>query len=312
MEQVAFADLCLSRLMLGTVQFGLNYGVANRNGMPSFAEVCEILAYAHDHGVNCLDTAAGYGTSEEVLGRALQELSLADHMLVVSKVRALGDMPLSSQEADRLVEESVVNSLRRLQLEVLPLCLFHREEDYQYIDSLLKLKERGLIAHAGISVYSPEITGEILAEGLVKAVQIPASILDQRFRRAGLLEKASAHNVAVFVRSVYLQGLLLMPNKDLLPEFDNVVVIRRSILELIGAADMELAELAVRYILGVNGVTSVLTGVESLAQMKRNIEIAAKGALDPTLTQAINTLVPELPKTVLIPFKWPKRFIRAG
>ena len=89
MQTRAWKEYHLSRLMLGTVQFGLPYGVANRTGQPSYAEVRAIMTAAIDGGVNCFDTAAAYGGSEEVLGRALQELGAADRVVVVTKVRSL-------------------------------------------------------------------------------------------------------------------------------------------------------------------------------------------------------------------------------
>ena len=75
-----------SRLLLGTVQFGLNYGIANTQGKPSFERVKAILRTALDNGITSLDTAAAYGDSEEVLGKALAELDIADRMTIVSKV----------------------------------------------------------------------------------------------------------------------------------------------------------------------------------------------------------------------------------
>ncbi len=89
MQTIPWHEWHLSRLMLGTVQFGMPYGVANRTGQPDAARVREILTVAADGGVNCLDTAALYGSSEETLGRALAELGLAGKMTVVTKTVAL-------------------------------------------------------------------------------------------------------------------------------------------------------------------------------------------------------------------------------
>jgi aryl-alcohol dehydrogenase-like predicted oxidoreductase len=299
-----------SRLMLGTVQFGLPYGVANRSGMPSFDEVCAILTCAHAHGVTCLDTAAAYGSSEEVLGRALVASGLAAAMTVVTKVRALGDEPLTAREAAAKVEESVVTSLRWLRLERLPLCLMHREEDYRHFDALLALQARGLVERVGVSVYMPAAMARILDDGVAEAVQLPASLLDQRFQRQGLLRLAQEQGVAVFARSVYLQGLLLMPEPELLPEFAAVAETRRTLEQLAEEAGITLAELAVRYLLSLEGITSVLTGVETQAQMEENAALAARGPLDAALVAHINHLGPDFPDDVLLPYRWPARFRR--
>ena len=121
MKMTQLADLELSQLMLGTAQFGLNYGIANKSGQISYKTVSDILVCAYEGGVNCLDTAASYGMSEEVLGKSLAELGLTTKMIVVSKISPMVDEYLSSKVADKIVEESVTRSLKLLQLDVLPI-----------------------------------------------------------------------------------------------------------------------------------------------------------------------------------------------
>ena len=90
MKTTAFAEYRLSQLMLGTAQFGVQYGIANTKGQPSYEDVRGILACAFEGGVNCLDTSVAYGASEELIGRALQELSLAERMIVVRCHQGVG------------------------------------------------------------------------------------------------------------------------------------------------------------------------------------------------------------------------------
>ena len=138
MQTTAVGDLELSQLMIGSVQFGMDYGIANKNGQPSYETVRDVLACAYEGGVNCVDTAAAYGTSEEVLGRALAELRISDEFIVATKVLHLATEHLSAEIADKMVEASVTRSLQRLRLEVLPICLPHLETNFRYIESLLK------------------------------------------------------------------------------------------------------------------------------------------------------------------------------
>jgi aryl-alcohol dehydrogenase-like predicted oxidoreductase len=201
--------------MLGTVQFGLRYGIANRNGQPSYETARAILVCAYEGGVNCLDTASAYGTSEGVIGKVLSELGIADRMVVVSKVYPMAGGFSSRQAADAFVEESVTRSLKRLRLDVLPICLFHWEENFCYVESLLRLKEKRLVRHIGSSVMTPGVASRIVSSGLAEAVQIPASLLNHRFPRSGICEEARRRGTAIFARSVYLQGLLLMPEEDI-------------------------------------------------------------------------------------------------
>ena len=152
-------DLGFSRLAVGTVQFGLPYGVANRVGQPSYREVREILACAMDNGVNTLDTAAAYGESEEVVGRALRELDAREQVIVITKVRHLTRMPEPRTRAnvERWIRDSVVSSLARLGLDSVPVCLFHNFNDVAYMDILRELRDEGLVQHTGASLSVPRL-----------------------------------------------------------------------------------------------------------------------------------------------------------
>lgn len=298
-----------SRLTLGTVQFGLNYGIANRAGQPPFGTVCEILACAAAAGVNCLDTAAIYGSSEDVLGRALRETGLAGRMAVVTKVPAVPD-GLAVVQAGEFIRASVMESLRRLRLDCLPLCLFHREADSRYLDDLLKLRAAGLIRHAGVSADNSPAPAVSIAGALpVDALQLPMNVLDRRHENSGVLRITQSRGLAVFVRSVYLQGLLLMPEENIIPELAAVIPARRRLNAIARQAGMGMDELALRYILSLDGVTSVITGVETVPQMRRNAELFQRGALPDDLISAIRQAAPDLPDRLLSPKYWPNRML---
>jgi aryl-alcohol dehydrogenase-like predicted oxidoreductase len=300
----ALDDLALSPLMLGTVQLGMDYGIANRSGQPSYETAREIIACAYEGGVTCVDTAASYGSSEEVLGRALAELGIAGKMVVATKVRPLEDPSLSDRAATEKIEASVTDSLRALRLDALPICLFHREEDFRYAECLLRLKERGLVRHIGASVMTPEAAASIIGSGVAEAVQLPTSLLDQRYIRRGVFADAREHGTALFVRSIYLQGLLLMPEQDVPPQFAEVIPVRRTLAGLAERAGMTCAELAARFVFALDGMTCAVVGVETVAQIRQNLVLFGKGPLDSALVQAVGDAVPTLPDRVLMPNQW--------
>jgi aryl-alcohol dehydrogenase-like predicted oxidoreductase len=308
MEKRRFQDQELSVLMLGTVQFGLPYGIANRSGQPSPAEVKRIIAAAVEGGVNALDTAAVYGTSEQVLGTAIAELGLRDILFVATKVVQMADQGVTSKEADAIVEHSVTRSLASLKLDVLPLVLFHLETNWlRYADSLLRLKEKGLVRHVGSSVNFPGPAREIIAAGKAEAVQMPTSILDHRFLRQGIPALAASGGTTLFARSIYLQGLLLMPEKDVMAEHAAVVPVRRALEALAREAGMGTPELAVRYMLSVGGITCLVVGVDSEAQMRENTSLFSRGPLAADLRDRIERAVPDLPDSILYPGTWSKK-----
>ena len=302
-------DYSLSRLMLGTVQFGLPYGVANRTGQPEYGDVLAIVAAAVEGGVNCFDTAAAYGTSEEVLGRALHELRVADRVVVVTKVRPLAAAELADDAlASQAIEQSVADSRRRLRLDCLPVVLFHREADAAHRSVLERLQAKGWLRYAGVSCDNrPGPAAEFVAAGNVSALQLPGNVLDRRHLRSGVFRDAASRGVAVFLRSVYLQGLLVMPEDDIPPTLRDVIPVRRRLASIAGEAGMNLAELALRYMLAQDGVTCVLTGVETVAQVRDNLAIFARGPLPGDVLGAIDRAVPELPESLLTPALWRER-----
>lgn len=306
-ESGLFADNPISRLTLGTAQFGLPYGVANRTGQPDYATVRAIVATALDGGVNAFDTAAGYGTSEEVLGRVLHELGVADRVVVVTKISPLTPGEIAdANAAAEAIAESVETSRRRLRLDCLPVVLFHREADAVHLQELEALKAKGWLRHAGVSCDNrPGPASNFAAIPTVDALQLPANILDRRHVRAGSLAAAAARGVAVFVRGAYLQGLLLMPEHTIPPVLQEVLSVRRALAALADDAGMSMAELCLRYLLGQAGVSSVLTGVETVSQIRENLILVNRGPLPADLMTAIDAAVPELPETILTPSLWP-------
>ena len=279
-----------SRLLLGTVQFGLNYGIANTEGKPSFERVKAILATALDNGIISLDTAAAYGDSEEVLGRALAELGIAEKMQIVSKV------PPVPENCDvlKFVTDSVTNSLKRLRLDELPLVLFHNEKDWRHIEALSSLVDRGMIRAAGVSLDSTACAGTA-DEALY--LQLPCNVFDHRFD-----EKIKNHTAGrIFIRSVYLQGMAVMP-KEKIP-FAEIRAYREK-LETFG---MPMQELCMRYLLSFTGNVSVLTGVDTPEQLLENCRMAEKGPLPADLLKQVSEAVPLLPETLIRPHLWNKK-----
>jgi len=303
-----FQELELSTMMLGTVQLGLPYGISNTTGQPSPADAARILAAAVEGGVNALDTAAVYGSSEEVLGQAIAELGLRDRLVVATKVTQMADEGVGAAEADRIVEASVTRSLRLLRLERLPICLFHLETNWlRYSDSLLQMKERGLVLHAGASVNFPGPARRVIESGYAEAVQMPTSLLDHRFLRAGIPGVAAAHGTALFARSIFLQGLLLLPEDQVLPEHAEVIPVRRALVALGGSAGMGIGELAVRYLLSLSGITCLVVGAETAAQVREDASLFQRGPLEADFVQKIDEAVPDLPDRILYPGNWSKK-----
>lgn len=298
-------------LMLGTVQFGLNYGIANTRGKPSYETSRSIVQCAYEGGVDCLDTAAAYGDSENVVGKILDDLDIRNKICVVTKVRALpGDIP--TNDISKWVENNIQNSLKNLRTDVLPCVLLHNESDFEKAFEYLEIaREKGQVLGVGVSGgSSPKITSQAVASGRMQTLQVPTNLYDRRFRRSsGIIESASAQGITIFTRSVYLQGLAVMPIEQIAekPYFAKFLSIRQKIDEIAKQAGLNLCELSMRYVLSLQYVTRLLVGVDTQRQMQENLDIASGGPLTPDLLQAIDNAIPELPDDIINPVNWTKR-----
>ena len=187
-------DEMMSRLVLGTAQLGMPYGIANKNGKPDFSSALSIVQAAWESGIDEFDTAQAYGDSEQILGRIFTELGIVQEARVITKLRSVHNFG-----EERLLHQSVEESLKRLNVSKLECLLLHREDILDMLDdglkeSLLTLVQRGYVRHLGVSLYSPDRAMQALGYDLFDVIQIPASILDRRFHRAGVFKFAEERN----------------------------------------------------------------------------------------------------------------------
>lgn len=193
------------KLALGTVQFGLNYGISNDGGQVSYAEVGKILTTAHDNDIVTIDTACAYGTSKKVLGEILPNQHLDFN--IIDKVPDLETHGIS-------IEQTVQQSLETLHLTQLDGLLLHNAADLtdEVYAQLDELKKQGLVGKIGISVYHPAQAFDLTNRFALDLIQLPVNLFDQRFNQTGCLDHLKQQGLEIHARSLFLQGLLLMPN----------------------------------------------------------------------------------------------------
>lgn len=207
------------KLGLGTVQFGLDYGITNATGRTPAAEVHAILAECAAHGVDTLDTAALYGESESVLGHHLPR---PHNFRIVGKTLHLDhERPLS--EALEAVRAGVHRSLARLGETKLAALLVHRVDDLlgpagdALFKELVALREAGLVEKIGASVYTPAEVAVLTERYALQIVQLPLNVFDQRMLASGTLADLRQRDIEIHVRSAFLQGVLLSDKPQQLP-----------------------------------------------------------------------------------------------
>lgn len=288
------------KLGLGTVQFGTDYGISNMKGKTGRDEVAAILDFAKSAGIRTIDTAAGYGESEAVLGEALQGGSWFN---IVTKTPGFDRGPVSAEDAIEITRKFEL-SLSKLQKQSIYALLLHHGENLlaeggKYLmDALISLKEKRLIKKIGVSVYSPLEIESILAKYKIDIVQLPVNVFDQRFLRSGVLKALKQLEVEIHARSAFLQGLLLMDPKTL-PEFFNSIVRHLERYHKLAAArNLSIVSASLGFPLGLDEIDVVVCGVNNCHQIE---ELCASAyAVEPEFYEqfAIND------ENILNPFRW--------
>jgi aryl-alcohol dehydrogenase-like predicted oxidoreductase len=204
------------KLGLGTVQFGLPYGIANRQGQPSIEAVKMILHQASIAGVQVLDTAPLYGESESVIG---QLLSKDHHFNLVTKTPRFDKHQITPQDTTQL-KTTFERSLQTLSQASIYGLLIHSSNDLctqggEYLwEQMQALKQAGQVEKIGVSVYSGQDIDAILNQYDIDIIQLPLSLFDQRLLKNGYLSALKNLGIEIHVRSAFLQGLLLMEPTD--------------------------------------------------------------------------------------------------
>ena len=257
------------KLILGTVQLGLDYGINNQQGKPSKAKAFEILDTAFNNGIALLDTAEAYGNSQEIIGEFFKKYP-KKKFKVITKLAAD-----SSVKPDEFINH-IKKSCSQLHIDQLYGYMFHNYQsfrDKQYlIEKFILAKEKGLINKLGISLYTNNEIEDIISNHEVfDFIQIPFNIFDNASKRKALLEKAKAKNIETHTRSVFLQGLFFKDHDNLPEKLYPLKPYLKHLRDLIDRYGLRVVTLSLQYVLQKAYIDHVLIGVESSEQLTSNI-----------------------------------------
>ena len=301
-----------SSITLGTVQLGLNYGVANQSGKPSDAEASAILSAAARAGITHLDTARAYGDSEARIGRLLP-LDSKRIVKIITKLQLRDTLRDDATELEigSAVDSSVNGSCRDLRREHLDILMFHNIADMfrwrgAAIGRLQNLVERGVIHALGASVYVPNDAVNALMDSRIAHLQIPFNLLDSRWLDGGFLDAlAQRPEVCVHVRSVFLQGILIN-EADAWPNwFAQSRLYVNNIRELTHELRRKSrADLCMAYVRSFPWVTTLVLGVETPLQLEELLVCAAEPALTKDQAMLVQSRLSDVPARLLNPGLW--------
>ena len=288
----------MSKLGLGTVQFGTDYGLNSLDGQVRPQEVKKILNYARSKQIVLLDTAPAYGNSEEILGGINNS-----EFQVVTKTRHFDTLKITNDEVS-LLNQDFNNSLKKLnQIKIYGL-LIHNADDLlkpggeKILDLLQKFKQTNKLMKVGVSVYDHIKLHSILDNFDIDMVQLPFNIIDRRMLDSGMLTSLYKRGIEVHARSIFLQGLLLMSGKLMPSKFNRWNNLWKLWHEWLHDNRISPVEASVRYAISFSEISKVLVGVDSVNQLKE-IYKASSGTL-PKIPDELQTTDADL----LNPSNW--------
>lgn len=259
----------ISKIILGTAQFGLNYGINNTQGKPSYSEIKKILDYAFSSGIWLLDTAEAYGNSHQIIGDYHKNSN--NRFGIITKIN------FADESRDLNLANRVNENLRQLAVDSLYCYLFHSLSDlkqyYQkYENDFNKLIFKKKVKKIGVSVYSNTELEEAMNYNLVSLIQLPFNLFDNIKQRGYGLLKAKQRNIEIHTRSVFLQGLFFKDIATLNSRFWSLSEHLAIIKKLAFNSKLDIARLALGYVLSQKNIDGVLIGVDNLRQLEQNID----------------------------------------
>ncbi len=258
----------IRKLGLGTVQWGVDYGISNQVGMTAPDEVKKILSAAQQAGLRVLDTASLYGESETVLGANRLEA-----FKIITKTPRFDTHTIGDLHVEQMFS-TFNRSLKKLEVESVEGLLIHNAQDIlvdggeRLVAGMERLKGKGKVTKIGVSIYDGNQIDGLLRKFTPDLIQLPLNVLDQRLIHSGWLQRLHDKGCEIHVRSVFLQGLLLMPLEDIPIYFESI---RPLLVRWHAAArdqGMSLVQAALSFVRDLPEVDYVLVGVESLSQFQ--------------------------------------------
>jgi len=302
----------ISKITLGTAQLGMVYGIANKVGKLELNDSMNILKFASENGINCLDTSPSYGDSEKKIGYFIEN-NKNSNFTIITKIPTVQIFKesLSFEEVYREVKTIIDESTKRLKIGKIPIVLLHNPTDMHnhkgfVTKSLIQIKKEGTVDKIGVSIYSPHEVKEFLEINEFDAIQIPINIFDNRLIKSGLLDDLTESGKLIFARSIFLQGLFFLDPYNLPP---NLQIAKKPLIELnkiSSDSGLSINELALKFVRDLKGITSLVIGIDNLEQLKKNIKLINSLSLPNEVSELIYKKFNGLPEELINPSKWDK------
>lgn len=287
-----------SKLILGTVQFGLDYGINNNTGIISEKKIKEILDYAFNNGIKLLDTAEAYGSSQKKIGEY--------HKKSRNKFGVITKFSSKTNSKSIDIIKRIQTNLKILNVNKLYCYMFHSFKEFDtsfqtYRKDLLQLRKNGVINRIGVSIYTNDEFEKVLRFKDITLVQLPFNLLDNDNKRGSIIKKAKEKGIEIHTRSVFLQGLFFK-NLNKLPSKTKALSGYLNYLHDFCDEDYNINDLALNYVYNKKNIDKVLIGVDNILHLKLNLNSVKKRIKNKLIKEIENVNVKE--NNLLNPSNW--------
>jgi len=285
-----------NKIAIGTAQFGLDYGIANQNGKVNANEIRSILDFAHEKGINILDTAKAYGNSEKSIGNYLKLTE--KNWYIVTKL----------SDNNQSVIEQIQDSKEKL--TVMPtIILAHSADlflDPMFQSKLQETKDKALIRGIGVSLYNEEEINQVLDSKIKPdVIQLPMNILDTRLYRSGVLSKLFDREIEIHVRSVFLQGLFYLSKVELEDGFKDIIPYLEKFKSISADSGLTLSEFSLLWLVSLKEVSKVIIGIDNVSQLKNHLDTIKRNIDSSVFEEALSIHYEN--ENILNPSLWPTK-----
>lgn len=296
-------------LCLGTVQFGMDYGVRGQK-RPDLERCAEMLDYATQNGIDTIDTANAYGEAESVIGYFIKKKNIERNKIkIISKVRPNILDDVDQKDYYTVIKNNFEQTASRMGVDYLDGYLFHSAR-YVYNDVMLhalkEMKKEGYVNKIGVSVYEPVEAREGIMRANLDLIQIPFSIFDQRMKKEGVFAVTENAKKEIHARSAFIQGLIQM-NENEIPDFlqkARPIVTRMN--KICKEYQLNRTQLALQYVKQHTAIKKLVFGVDNLEQLKRDI-IYFNTDISPKFLAEIETEFYDIPTDIVMPSLWNRK-----
>lgn len=293
-------------LCLGTVQFGMDYGVQGGT-KPTRDAVFDTLDYAMEHGISVFDTASMYGDAENILG-AYVERGKSGEIAVVSKLNPTAFDHQAKSGWKTIAIENVRESLERLHIPKLSAYLFHHAtylHEKDAVEALYAAVSEGLAGKIGVSIYTPAEAMKALTYDEIRVIQIPYNLFDRRLDQCHFFDSARERGVEIYARSSLLQGLLMMEPDRLPRHMRFAETYLRKFRVICEEYGVEPLRAAVCYVGNHPGIDYVVFGVDNIRQLSEYLSIQAD-PLPTGMMQSLKAAFENVEERLVNPTMWEK------